>query len=106
MHPPAGSAAGCCPARRAGLRRAWGTAFRYGQGWSQVLVGHVDGLNREHSLMRQACSTVSAQSVSRNYATSTTSSPTPPGAEYDRRYGRFSRRIRYPQSGGCARHGP
>ena len=53
MNPPAGSAAGCCPARRAGLRRARGTTFRDGQGWSQVQVGRVDDLNREHGPMRQ-----------------------------------------------------
>jgi hypothetical protein len=31
MNPPVGSAAGCCPARRAGLRRVRRTAFRGGQ---------------------------------------------------------------------------
>jgi hypothetical protein len=52
MNPPEGPAAGCCSARRAGLRRAWGTAFGDGQGWSQAQVGHIYGVKREHGPMR------------------------------------------------------
>jgi hypothetical protein len=58
MNPPAGVRGRLPPgpARRV-TSCAGGTAFRDGQGWSQIQVGHVDGLDREHGPMRQDSAT-------------------------------------------------